>query len=256
MKLDQLREVVAIAEFGGLRAASRHLKVAQPALTRNLGNLERELGSKIFERHTQGMLPTLFGGVVIDGARRVLGEVDQLSESVFEHRGGGQLKRVKTKAKRGSVVPVQREEDRADHVFIDIMFEIFRIYGRIMRAGDRMGKPFGITGSRWQILGPLGHRRATVSEIARHMGLQRQSVQRTIDVLRREGFVEMVDNPNHRRAKHAVLTPSGWGAIREVNKVRDDWIKRTALGIADSEFEAAYVFLRRLRKRLGDRLMP
>jgi DNA-binding MarR family transcriptional regulator len=256
VKLDQLREVVAIAEFGALRAAARHLKIAQPLLTRNLGNLERELGSKIFERHTQGMLPTLFGGVVIDGARRILGEVDQLSEAIFEYRGDAQSKRARTKAKRGSVVPLQRDEDRADHVFIDVMFEIFRLYGRIMRAGDRMGKPVGITGSRWQILGPLQHRKATVSDIARHMGLQRQSVQRTIDVLRREGLVEMVDNPNHRRAKHAVLTAKGWGAIREANKVRDEWIRRTALGIADSEFEAAYVFLRRLRKRLGDRLLP
>lgn len=256
MKLDQLREVVAIAEFGGLRPAARQLGIAQPVLTRNLANLERELRSKIFERHTQGMLPTLFGGVVIDGARRILSEVDQLSEAILEHRGEGRPRRATTKAKRGSVVPIQREEDRADHVFIDVMFEIFRVYGRIMRAGDRMGMPVGITGSRWQILGPLQHKKATVSEIARHMGLQRQSVQRTIDVLRREGLVEMIDNPSHRRARHAVLTGSGWSAIREANKVRDEWIRRTTLGIADAEFEAAYLFLRRLRKRLGDRLMP
>jgi DNA-binding MarR family transcriptional regulator len=65
----------------------------------------------------------------------------------------------------------------------------------------------------------------------------------------------MIDNPSHRRARHAVLTSSGWNAIREANKVRDEWIRRTTLGIADAEFEAAYIFLRRLRKRLGDRLM-
>ena len=64
MKLHHLRDVVAIAERGGLRAASRHLQLAQPALTRSLGELERELGTPLFERHTRGMALTPAG----DGA--------------------------------------------------------------------------------------------------------------------------------------------------------------------------------------------
>ena len=40
MKLNQFRDVVAIAERGSLRAAARHLKLAQPALTRSVQELE------------------------------------------------------------------------------------------------------------------------------------------------------------------------------------------------------------------------
>lgn len=43
MKLNQMRDMVAIAERCSLRAAARHLDLAQPALTRSIGSLEREL---------------------------------------------------------------------------------------------------------------------------------------------------------------------------------------------------------------------
>ena len=43
MKLNQLRDIVAVAERGSLRAAARHLELAQPALTRSVRDLEREL---------------------------------------------------------------------------------------------------------------------------------------------------------------------------------------------------------------------
>ena len=95
MKLDQLRDVVAIAEVGSVRAAARHLGIAQPLLTRNLGNLERELGEKIFERLTQGMVATSFGSIVIDGAHKILREVERLSGAVREHHGNVAAKKRK-----------------------------------------------------------------------------------------------------------------------------------------------------------------
>ena len=58
MKLNQLRDIVAIAEQGSLRAAARHLGTAQPALTRSLSELERELGAPLFERRSKGMIAT------------------------------------------------------------------------------------------------------------------------------------------------------------------------------------------------------
>lgn len=257
MKLDQLRDVVAIADFGSMRGAARHLGVAQPLLTRSLANLEREFGRKVFERRTHGMVPTEFGALVIDGARRVLNEMAQFSSAISQHEDAAAAKRKKAvAAKKSSAPPIRRDEDRADHVFTDIVFEVFRLYAGLMKAGDVMAKPIGLTSSRWQVLGSLPHNKASVSEIARYMGLQRQSVQRTIDVLRRDGLVEFVDNPSHRRAKLAVLTASGRSKIREINKMRDEWIRRSIVGISAAEMESAYLFLRRMRKRLGGRTLP
>ena len=61
MKLTQMRDMVAVVERGSLRAAARHLDLAQPALTRSIGALERELGVTLFEREARGMVLTPAG---------------------------------------------------------------------------------------------------------------------------------------------------------------------------------------------------
>lgn len=65
MKLHHFREVVAIAERGSIRAAARHLAMAQPALTRSLAELERELGAPLFERRARGVVATALGQAFI-----------------------------------------------------------------------------------------------------------------------------------------------------------------------------------------------
>ena len=55
MKLNQLRDLVAIVERGSLRGAARYLNVAQSGLTRSIRNLERELGHPMFEREAHGL---------------------------------------------------------------------------------------------------------------------------------------------------------------------------------------------------------
>jgi DNA-binding MarR family transcriptional regulator len=68
----------------------------------------------------------------------------------------------------------------------ELMLEVFRLNGRLLTAGDRLARPFGQTSARWQILGALEAEPRTVSDIARIMGLTRQSVQRTADRLQRQ----------------------------------------------------------------------
>ncbi len=82
MKLHHFRDVVAIAEHGSLRAASRRLALAQPALTRSLGELERELGAALFERQPRGMVPTPIGLAFIQRATLVLNEVRKARDEV------------------------------------------------------------------------------------------------------------------------------------------------------------------------------
>ena len=58
MKLNQIRDIIAIVDAGSLRAAARQLGVTQPAITRSIRELEQELGVPLFERHQFGMQPT------------------------------------------------------------------------------------------------------------------------------------------------------------------------------------------------------
>jgi LysR family transcriptional regulator of abg operon len=61
MKLDQLQHLMAIVEHGSLRSAAKRLEMPQPALTRSVRALERELGVSLFARQTTGMVLTAEG---------------------------------------------------------------------------------------------------------------------------------------------------------------------------------------------------
>ncbi len=87
MKLNQMRDMVAVVERGSLRAAARHLNLAQPALTRSIGALERELGVMLFEREARGMVLTSAGKMFHLRASAVLNEVRRASED-FEQTSG------------------------------------------------------------------------------------------------------------------------------------------------------------------------
>lgn len=89
MKLDHFEEVVAIADRGSVRAASRHLRVAQPALTRSLAMLERELGAPLFERRARGVVATPLGQAFIARARSILSEIRRTREEMEQLRGAG-----------------------------------------------------------------------------------------------------------------------------------------------------------------------
>jgi LysR family transcriptional regulator of abg operon len=88
MKLNQFRDVVAIAERGSLRAAARHLQLAQPALTRSVQELERELGAPLFERRARGMILTPMGQAFVRRASAVLTEVRRARDEAEQLHGG------------------------------------------------------------------------------------------------------------------------------------------------------------------------
>src|ERR1700722_17466765 len=82
MKLAQLRYVAAIADQGSLRAAARHLGVAQPAFSRSIAELERELGAALFERRARGMIATPLGQDFVRRAHAILNDVRRAKATV------------------------------------------------------------------------------------------------------------------------------------------------------------------------------
>jgi len=78
MKLKQLEYVAAIAEYGSILNASRHIYVSQPSISTAVQELESELGFEIFMRTSKGIIPTERGAQVISAAREILLRVDEL----------------------------------------------------------------------------------------------------------------------------------------------------------------------------------
>lgn len=79
MNLHQLRYLVATADEGTMTRAAAAMHVAQPALSRAVRALEREIGVRVFEREGRGVTITRQGREVVRIARRILADVDRLA---------------------------------------------------------------------------------------------------------------------------------------------------------------------------------
>ncbi|MER7547587.1 LysR family transcriptional regulator [Actinomadura sp.] len=78
MNLRQLRYVVATADHGTMTSAAQALYVAQPALSRAVRELERELGVELFARSGRGVVLTPVGEQVVRQARVALDAVEAI----------------------------------------------------------------------------------------------------------------------------------------------------------------------------------
>jgi LysR family hca operon transcriptional activator len=77
MELRHLRYFVAVAEEGNLTlAAKRRLHTAQPSLSRQIHDLEMEVGAELMTRSTRGIELTAAGRVFLDHARLALAQVE------------------------------------------------------------------------------------------------------------------------------------------------------------------------------------
>ena len=136
------------------------------------------------------------------------------------------------------------------NAFGEIVLEIFRLNGRLIDAGDRMAAPVGQTSARWQVLGVVVGGPASVAQVARTMGLTRQAVQRTADLLAADGLVRYTDNPHHRRAKLVTMTPKGQQALDYIHQRQARWANRIGGQHDPEQMRTAATVLRRLRESL------
>jgi LysR family transcriptional regulator, hca operon transcriptional activator len=82
MELRHLRYFIAVAEEGSLsNAAEKRLHTAQPSLSRQIRDLEMEVGVKLLERRPRGITLTSAGRVFLDHARMALLQVETASEA-------------------------------------------------------------------------------------------------------------------------------------------------------------------------------
>ncbi len=75
MDLRHLRYYVTVARTHNMSHAAAELRVAQPALSRQIRDLEHELGVTLLDRHAKGVTPTLAGEALARGAAQLLSDL-------------------------------------------------------------------------------------------------------------------------------------------------------------------------------------
>jgi LysR family transcriptional regulator, cyn operon transcriptional activator len=88
MELRQLRYFVAVANLGSVTLASERLFVTQPALSRQIQTLEREIGISLFERKNKRLTLTDAGQLFLTQAQGVLQQIEKTRTVMEEARKG------------------------------------------------------------------------------------------------------------------------------------------------------------------------
>lgn len=139
-----------------------------------------------------------------------------------------------------------------------IAFALFRAHGLLLAVGDKVTAPFSLTSARWQVLGQIVASQGGLpaAQIARNLELTRQSVQRVLDDLARLGMVDWADNPNHRRAKLAVVTAAGLAAFDAAAARWQPMADAIVAGLGKAEADRLDALLVRLGEILDHPVTP
>ena len=131
------------------------------------------------------------------------------------------------------------------------------LLGRVRALSIRLGHgldgseslPSGIQ-SVLRVLGTGGAQ--NVPEIARATGTSRQNIQIVVNRLRRTGYVELANNPSHKRSPHIVLTNRGEALIKTYHQAEAGFLARVLEEVQEQDMVTASEVL----KQLGHLLTP
>ncbi len=125
-----------------------------------------------------------------------------------------------------------------------------RLRSLFTAAGEEIAKPAGQTLARWLLLEAVADQPKTVAQIARTMGLARQSVQRVADLIEQDGLTAYAQNPDHRRAKLVRLTPRGRHALETIQEAQQKWASAVGAEVGEADLDRARAVIERLVKAL------
>ena len=138
-------------------------------------------------------------------------------------------------------------------LFLDLVLSIFRLNGLLIAEGDAMTEKLGLTHARWKVIGAiaLSSSGLTVPGIARVLGQSRQAVQRITDVMVRDGLLDYVPNPKHKRSALVTLSDNGKDVYNMLREVQDPWAIENTEDVPIEELESALRLVHRLIKRFN-----
>ena len=128
MELKAVQTFDAVAQTQSLSRAARHVHLAQPALSRRIHALERELGVSLLTRHAKGVALTPAGAVFAGGGRQLLHDVGAAIDRAEATAAGrrGRVVLAATRAAVASGLPVEVQDSlRRDYPELTLVVHDF-----------------------------------------------------------------------------------------------------------------------------------
>lgn len=111
------------------------------------------------------------------------------------------------------------QEQEFVRAFQRLVGAVFRLNGQLLRTAESLSTDLDISTNRWQAIATIRRQPLTVSQIARRIGVSRQSARQTVLKLEQSGLVKLQPNPDHRSSQLVTLTEAG-AEIMEILRER------------------------------------
>jgi len=125
LEIKHLRLVVAIAEVSNLTRAAQALCLSQPALSKQLAELEERLGFALFYRTKRAMILTEPGAHLHTQAKKILGQITTLESQLSHYAkgGSGKLRISIDKVHQADWLPLVMKQFRARYPQIELVLK-------------------------------------------------------------------------------------------------------------------------------------
>jgi DNA-binding transcriptional LysR family regulator len=126
INLDRLRTLLTVADLGSFAGAARALHLAPPTVTLHVAQLEARLGTRLLHRAPAGVTATSAGSVLIDKARQLLAEADDLLQAVQRQLAahGGRVRLGASTGALAHLLPRALEALATRHPAIDVQVAV------------------------------------------------------------------------------------------------------------------------------------
>tara|TARA_R100000750_G_scaffold6428_1_gene4940 strand:- start:1040 stop:1948 length:909 start_codon:yes stop_codon:yes gene_type:complete len=85
LDIRKLTYFLTIARAGSLSRAAQELRIAQPALSHHISQIEAHFGVKLLDRHSRGVTPTQVGRLLQSQAEKIVRDIRNTEEALREH---------------------------------------------------------------------------------------------------------------------------------------------------------------------------
>jgi len=127
-----------------------------------------------------------------------------------------------------------------------LVLPVFALNGELLKAAAVITAPHELTPARWQVLGAILDESLPVAEIARRVGLTRQSVQRVANDVVAQARARRQPNPRRRGQNLLVLTARGRRAVAALTTEQHAWADAVGREIGEKNLKTLATLIGRV----------
>ena len=127
-----------------------------------------------------------------------------------------------------------------------LVLPVFALNGELLKAAAVITAPHELTPARWQVLGAILEETLPVAEIARRVGLTRQSVQRVANDVVAQEWARWQPNPRRRGQNLLVLTARGRRAVAALTTEQHAWADAVGRRIGEKNLKTLATLIGRV----------